>query len=453
MKFIITFFTLCFSLPSFAAIDAHKAYFGDKIQVAYVKDSSSRIVSVQMIFKGVGAGIDPIGLEGLGWVALQSIREGGSAGASKQSIEKEFSRIGVLNGINIDINHDDVFLDFECPKKNLKKAFSLIAQMMLKPNLPQNEIDRIKTLLPPGASLAGADESYIAGKILRKKVYGAHPYGRLVATFEGMQPINTKDIQDAIKDRFTQENLLLVIVGDVSKEDISSFLKETLDQLPEKSQSKIFIPQPSPQFDGIISFIPKDSPQSGVAFGQKGLKEKDPHFWELAILNKIIGAHDLGGSRLWEELREKQGLVYSIGTFLSTSELDASLAGTFSCSFDRVLVSIGCVRKIWQEIKENGVTPQEFEDAKTAIIGAYSRRFISSASIADLIASCMNEGFDIDYVINRNEIIKKITLDDVNRVAKEFLNPENLSFVIVGRPEDELLKFIETQNTETVNKK
>jgi predicted Zn-dependent peptidase len=65
----------------------------------------------------------------------------------------------------------------------------------------------------------------------------------------------------------------------------------------------------------------------------------------------------------------------------------------------------------------------------------------------------MNEGFDIDYVINRNEIIKKITLDDVNRVAKEFLNPENLSFVIVGRPEDELLKFIETQNTETVNKK
>ncbi len=447
MKFFITLFILCSSfIPAFGFIDGKKIYFGNKIQVAYAKDTSSRIVSVNMLFKGVGARIDPIDQEGLGWVAMQAMIEGGAGGLDKQAFDKELSKLGILGGIQVSIGIDNIFLNFECPKENLNKAFEFVKVMITNPTLSIKDIERVKRILPPGANFSNADETFVAGKILRKKVYGNHPYGRLVATFEGMQSINKEDILAALKNRLVQEKLLLVLVGDINESDIPAFLEGTITNLPRKSEQSFAVPEKSiAEFDGAISFIPKDTPQSGIAFAQKGLREIDKDFWSLSILNKIIGDQ---GFRLWNELREKQGLVYSIGTSLMIQEFDALLAGGFSCAPEKVADSITEVQKIWSQIQENGITETEFQDAKTSIMGSYSRYFTSSASIADLMTNCLSDGFDIDYILKHNEIIGKITVQDVNLIAKKYLTPEKLSFVVVGRPEETLSKFLKERQSD-----
>ena len=440
MKFFITLLILCSSFPSFGFINAKKVYFGNNIQVAFAKDTTSRIVSVNMLFKDVGARIDPVGQEGLGWVAVQAMVEGGAGGLDKQAFDKELSKLGILGGIQVSIDTDNIFLGFECPKENLKKAFELMTLMLTNPTLSAKDIDRVKQILPPGANLNNADETFIAEKILHKKIYGNHPYGRLVATFEGMQSINKDDIVLALKNRLVQENLLMVLVGDVSEADIPHFLDGTITNLARKSELKLADAEKSkPDFDGSISFIPKDTPQSGIAFAQKGLMESDKDFWGLAILNKIIGDQ---GFRLWNELREAHGLVYNIGTYFVIREFDGLLAGGFSCGSEKVPESIKLIQKIWKQIQEQGVLETEFQDAKTSIIGSYSRSFISSTSIASLLTYCLSNGFDIDYILKRNEIIEKITMQDINRIAGEYLTPEKLSFVVVGRPEENLSKFL-----------
>ena len=86
------------------------------------------------------------------------------------------------------------------------------------------------------------------------------------------------------------------------------------------------------------------------------------------------------------------------------------------------------------KLKNNGVTEKEFNDAITGLIGEYALMFISPQQISSLLLNNRLRGFDMKRINERNNNIKAVTIQDVNRVAKEYLHPEQLSFVIIGDP-------------------
>ena len=134
-------------------------------------------------------------------------------------------------------------------------------------------------------------------------------------------------------------------------------------------------------------------------------------------------------------MREKRGLTYGVYSFLSARDLANSYMGQVSSSNDRIAEAVSVIKEQWHLVAENGVTEEELGSAKTYLTGAYPLRFDGNATIAGILVGMQLIGLDADYVKTRNELVERVTMEDVRRVAGELMDPEGLHFVVVGKPE------------------
>jgi len=185
--------------------------------------------------------------------------------------------------------------------------------------------------------------------------------------------------------------------------------------------------------DGGDTIFDFDTPQSVVIFGQKGIKREDNDFFAAYVLNHILGGSGFG-SKLMQELREKNGLTYGISTYLVNWENADLLLGQFSSSNDTAYKAISIVKDVWKKLVNEGVSPKELQDAKTFLTGAYPLRFDGNSRIANILVGMQMQGLSINYIRNRNNKINDVSLEDLKRVASSLLKEDELYFVIVGRP-------------------
>ena len=134
-------------------------------------------------------------------------------------------------------------------------------------------------------------------------------------------------------------------------------------------------------------------------------------------------------------MREKRGLTYGVYSYLVPKDHAEVYFGSVSSANDRIAQAIEVIRDEWERIAANGVTEQELADAKTFLTGAYPLRFDSNSSIASILVSMQFEGLTPEYIKNRNRYVEEVTREDINRVAREWLDPDKLTFLVLGQPE------------------
>jgi len=152
-------------------------------------------------------------------------------------------------------------------------------------------------------------------------------------------------------------------------------------------------------------------------------------------MNYILGG---GGfeSRLYEEVREKRGLAYSAWSYLSPMNHAGLIMGGAGTANERVRETVDIMRREWRLMADKGVSKEELADAKTYLTGSYALRFTASRRIASMLVGIQLERLGIDYIDKRNGLIERLTLNDINRVAKKLLHPDNLTIVVVGQPKN-----------------
>jgi zinc protease len=184
---------------------------------------------------------------------------------------------------------------------------------------------------------------------------------------------------------------------------------------------------------GKLDIVDYDTPQSVVVFGAPGLPLTDPDYRPAQIMNYVLGG---GGfmSRLMSEVREKRGLTYGISTGLSGARYTDTLFGSVASDNAKVKEAIEITKAEIQKLRDGGITEQEMSDAKAFLTGSYPLRFDSNSKIASGLLGLYLEGFDRDYINRRNAEIEAVKLEDVNRVAKELLDPNAFYWVVVGKP-------------------
>ena len=175
----------------------------------------------------------------------------------------------------------------------------------------------------------------------------------------------------------------------------------------------------------------KTSPQTAVVFGQKGLSRKDKNFFALRIVNYVLGG---GGfqSRLYKKIREQNGLVYSIYSYLIPYNDDGVILGGFQTKNESVNETINILKSEWNKIKTDGITKSEFIEAKSYYLGSFSRNYTSTRSIASLLNTIQFYELDINYFQDRKMIINNISHEEVNKIARDIFDSEKLFFAIVG---------------------
>ena len=123
-----------------------------------------------------------------------------------------------------------------------------------------------------------------------------------------------------------------------------------------------------------------------------------------------------------------------MGTALATGLFGQSWQGGMAGGNDTTAEAVELIRQEWAGLAD-GVTEKELTDAKTYLTGEYPLRFDGNGRIAAIMAGMQLIGFPIDYINTRNDKVEAVTAEDVARVAKRLLDPANLRFVLVGRPE------------------
>jgi len=195
------------------------------------------------------------------------------------------------------------------------------------------------------------------------------------------------------------------------------------------------LPEPAEvTFSGGIDVVEYPTPQSVAIFGHAAFGEEDPDFFPAFVLNTVIGGGNFE-SRLMTEVREKRGLTYGIYTYLANRDLADVYVGRVASANNRIAEAIEVIKAEWAKIAAEGITEEELTLAKTYMTGAYPLRFDGNARIAGILVGMQLGDLPIDYIPTRNDKIDAVTMDDIKRVAARLLQPDDLTFVVVGQPE------------------
>jgi zinc protease len=393
-----------------------------------VSESFVPIVAIEMAWKG-GASVEPQGKDGLGWVLGYMMNEG----AGDLDTTAYGARMEDLNmGFACSVWSDWTGCGMTTLKETADESFEMLRLAFAEPRFDQQPIDRAKAELTIGLSQAETDPKTIANRAMNASVIPGHPYARY-ATPETVATITRDDVIALKQNLMTKDRLIVVVVGDITAEELKPKLDQVFGSLPASStlpDVNDAAPQPAPA-DPIVKQLP--IPQTLVTFSGPGLKRQDPDFYAAFVLNYIIGGGGFA-SRLTDDIREKKGLTYGIGTNLIAQPHFWRWVGSSSTKNESAAEVVRLVKEHISKLGIEGPTQKELDDAKAYLTGAFPLNFDTNAKIAKNLMSFRQDDLGVDYVATRNDLINAVTLEDLKRVAAAYMKPENFTFVMVGQP-------------------
>jgi zinc protease len=256
---------------------------------------------------------------------------------------------------------------------------------------------------------------------------GTTPTGDLAKISTRFQP---EALQTRFKEWFAPDHLLVTAAGNVPHDRVLELVQGEFGHL--KSNGALEDHEPPKTEAPLHIERKKDLEQVHLCMGVPSLPIAHGRRFGIAVLNNLLG----GGmsSRLFQNIREKRGLAYSVHSNLFPFQHGAVFVGNVATKNEAVGQSLEVIENELRRLAEQGPTAEELESAKSYLTGSYALRFESSSSIANQLLWIQIEDLGIDYVNHRNELIEAVSLEDIKRVAKRLFETDRLITTIVGKP-------------------
>lgn len=429
IRFVLAFALSLTALSAKAEIDIQEVTSPGGIEAWLVEENSIPFVAIEIIFDG-GAAIEDPAKRGATNLMMALLEEGSGDLDARQFQE---AREGLAASYGFDTYDDSVSVSAVFLTENQDEAVALLRDALVNPRFDQDAIDRVRAQVLSIIRSDANNPNRIASAALDAAAFGDHPYGSSIdGTAETIAALTRDDVVQAHQDALVTGRIHVGAAGDISAEALGQLIDELLGELPTDGPD---LPEAVAfGLEGGTTVIPFETPQSVALFAHAGIERDDDDFFAAYLLNQILGGSGLQ-SRLMEEVREKRGLTYGIYSYLVTKDFADMYVGSVDSANDRIAEAIDVIRAEWELMATRGVTQEELDRAKTYQTGSYPLRFDGNAEIASILVGMQATGLTPDYIVNRNDLIDSVTLEDVNRVAVELLDPDGLHFVVVGQPE------------------
>jgi zinc protease len=317
--------------------------------------------------------------------------------------------------------------------ENKDEAFEYLRLAVTQPRFDQSDVEVIRAQMLSMLRRATTSPTDIANLRWWQVAFADHPYGRPVnGTLESVPTVTIADLKDYTHRVLARENLKVAVVGDIDAETVKVMLDRVFGGLPAQPELKP-VANVSPQGLGRRIVVKVDVPQAVVAFGGPGIARKDPDFMAAYIVNHILGGGAFS-SRLYQEVREKRGLAYSVYDSLVWLNHSALFLGGTATRADRAGETLDVIDKEIHRLANEGPTADELAKAKAYLNGSFVLNLDTSSKIAALLVQLQLDGLGIDYFTRRPEMINGVTLEDARRVAKRMLD-SGMLVTVAGRPE------------------
>ncbi len=409
-------------------VDAARIVSPRGIEAWLVSDSTVPIIVMRAYWRG-GSAIEPDRVSGVTGVMADMLTEG--AGDLDANAFKE--RIEDLNmALSFAAGWDGLGMSLTTLSENREAAIEMARLALMQPRLDAAPLERIKRQMLVGIRQRETNPGFIANLALDQALYAGHTYARRTSR-ESVAAIDRAALIERRAALFNRATMKVTIVGDINAEEAGRAVDAIFGALPlgaaPPEPADVALAAPTPL---IVRDLPQ--PQSLILFAAPGIQDEDPDWDALTVANYILGGGGFS-SRLMSEVREARGLVYGISTGPSVREHAALIRGSAQTENADVPEALEATRGEIARFYRDGATQAEVDDAIMYLTGSFALDLDSNAKISSVVHAYQASGRDIDYINRRNDLIRAVTRDDVNRVARRLFNPDAFTFVVVGQPE------------------
>ena len=395
----------------------------------HVESDVVPLIAVAFTFEG-GSSQDPAERAGVAQMLARLLDEGAGPYNSDAFQERLAGRAIELS---FNAGNDAVGGSLKTLVKHADEAFELLRLALAEPRFDPDAIERVRGQTIAGLRYQQNDPGVMATRRFFLEGFAGHPYGHPTSgTVESVEAISRDDLLALHRSIVTRGRVKIAVVGAVHEDRLARLLERVFASLPE-AQPLSPVEPTTLQRRGQRVLVDLDVPQSVIRFGTGGVPIRDPDFIPAYVLNHILG----GGaftSRLFQEVREKRGLAYSVGTSLVSYRAAALTWGFTATRNERVPECLDVIAGVMARLRNEGTSEEELQKAKDYLTGSYALGFDTSTKIAHTLAQLNFEGLGIDYIGRRNRLVAAVTQADIRRVAERILGTGEMLVVIAGRP-------------------
>ena len=399
------------------------------IEAWLVREPAVPMIAVDFAFVG-GAAQDAAGKTGTAYLVAALLDEG-AGDFDSQAFHARLERKAIELGFQAE--RDMLRGTLRTLTENRDEAFDDLRLVLTAPRFDANDVEIIRAQVLSTLRRATTSPSEMASLRWWQTAFGEHPYGRPIAgTLATVPSITTDDLKGYARRVLARANLKVAVVGDIDAATVKAMLDRVFGALPAQPDLAP-VETISPQGLGRRVVVKLDVPQAVVTFGGPGIARKDPDFMAAYIVNHILGGGAFS-SRLFQEVREKRGLAYSVYDSLVWLNHTALFLGGTATRADRAGEALDVIEREIHRLATDGPTADELAKAKAYLNGSFALNLDTSGKIAGLLVQLQLDGLGTDYVSRRPELINAVALDDARRVAKRLLDG-GILVTVAGRPE------------------
>jgi zinc protease len=399
------------------------------IEAWLVHEPAVPMIAIDFAFVG-GATQDALGRGGTATL-VASLLDEGAGDLDAKAFHERLERRAIELGFQAE--RDTLRGTLRTLSENKDEAFDYLRLALTQPRFDSADVEVIRAQVTSLLRRATTSPTDIANLRWWQVAFADHPYGRPVnGTLESVPTVTIADLKDYTRRVLARGNLKVAVVGDIDAESVKVMLDRAFGGLPAQPELKP-VANVSPQGLGRRVVVTLDVPQTVVTFGGPGIARKDPDFMAAYIVNHILGGGAFS-SRLYQEVREKRGLAYSVYDSLVWLNHSALFLGGTATRADRAGETLAVIDKEIHRLAGEGPTAEELAKAKAYLNGSFVLNLDTSSKIAALLVQLQLDGLPIDYFTRRPDMINAVTLEDARRVAKRLLDGGML-VTVAGRPE------------------
>jgi predicted Zn-dependent peptidase len=303
--------------------------------------------------------------------------------------------------------------------------------MLLEPSFPADEFEKLKQRMRVQLREQRSAANFLLNERFNRAVYGGHPAAEVSATIESLNQLTRDRLVQWHRARFAPQNALLGIAGDVKAKELIAKLEKRLAGWHRNHISETWPPNPTAARARKVLLVNRpNSVQTAVALGNIAIDRRSPDYMAMVVMNDVIGGG--ASARLFLNLREEKGYTYGVYSNFSALRYPGPWRATGNM---RTEVTDGALVEFFKEIRrirDEQVPSKELEENKRSIIASFALSLEQPSRVLGFAITRKLYGLPADYWDRYASGIAAVTAEDVQRVARKYLNPDTLQLVAVG---------------------
>ena len=426
--------TMAFTPVDFSPPEPERVVLDNGMVLYLLEDHELPLVTITVTMR-TGSWLDPTDKIGLAGMTGAVMRTGGGGGLSAEQVDTELEQFA--GDVSIGIGRQSGSASLDVLSKDVKRGLEIFAGLLRAPAFEPARVEMAKLQAIEGVRRRQDHPGSVVSREFAKMLYGpAHPSAR-ESSVDSIKRITRDDLVTFHRNTIHPNGMILGVTGDFKADEMRGLLRNMFGDWKKGTVPELKIPDvPEAESPGlVVRFVGKDTSQTHLRVGHLSIKENDPDYVALAVANDILGGSSFR-SRLFNDVRSKRGLAYSVGSRLNTGTHDQ---GVWLMRAETKLISTQEVIERFvaniERMRVEPVTDAELAEAKEAYVNSFVFSFSSPSAIVSRLIELEYDGLPKNFLQQLRAKVVQLTKEDVLAAAKKHLRPDQLKIVAVGSGE------------------